>query len=69
MPGWALDVIFSRNDLTLRFIPFLMECAGVVLYRSSPGQKAQVVSMIRENAHGKRTLSIGDGANDVAMII
>ena len=69
VPGWALDIIFSRPDLLKNFLPYLIECEGVVLYRSSPGQKAQVVSLIREHAHGKRTLSIGDGANDVAMII
>lgn len=36
--------------------------------RVSPAQKAQVVSMVKDNVKGSVTLGIGDGANDVAMI-
>lgn len=35
----------------------------------SPAQKAEIVSLIRERYPGKTTLSIGDGANDVPMIM
>ena len=38
------------------------------MYRSSPNQKAQVVKLIRQNLRYKKTLAIGDGANDINMI-
>jgi len=44
--------------------------ADVVLAcRVSPKQKADIVQMIREKYPTKTTLSIGDGANDVSMIL
>lgn len=46
-----------------------MHVESLILYRSSPSQKADMVDLIKENAKGKKTLAIGDGANDVAMII
>ena len=43
---------------------------SIIVYRSSPSQKAEIVKFIRTNpAFGKPiTASIGDGANDVNMI-
>jgi len=35
----------------------------------SPAQKAEIVGMVREKFPTKTTLSIGDGANDVSMIL
>ena len=35
----------------------------------SPQQKADIVNMIRNSKPTVRTLSIGDGANDVNMIL
>ena len=46
----------------------LIKCEGVVLYRSSPAQKAQVVELMRKFDPSKKTLAVGDGINDVAMI-
>jgi len=44
--------------------------ADVVLAcRVSPKQKADVVNLIRVRHPEKTTLAIGDGANDVAMIL
>ena len=34
----------------------------------SPDQKREMVNLIKEGVPGVRTLSVGDGANDVAMI-
>jgi P-type E1-E2 ATPase len=39
-----------------------------LLIRVSPDQKREMVNMIKTGVPGVRTLSIGDGANDVAMI-
>jgi phospholipid-transporting ATPase len=42
---------------------------GPTLFRRvSPDQKREMVNMIKMGVPGVRTLSIGDGANDVAMI-
>jgi len=48
----------------------LCENANVVIAcRVSPSQKADIVTMVRERHPEKSTLSIGDGANDVNMIM
>ena len=41
----------------------------VLACRVSPKQKADIVLMVREKFPDKITLSIGDGANDVSMIL
>jgi P-type E1-E2 ATPase len=41
----------------------------VLACRVSPKQKADIVTMVRQRCPKKRTLSIGDGANDVSMIL
>jgi magnesium-transporting ATPase (P-type) len=43
-------------------------CQAVVGCRVSPDQKREMVHLIKFGVPGVRTLSIGDGANDVAMI-
>lgn len=44
------------------------ECEAVLCCRVSPIQKQQVVKMVQECVPKAKTLSIGDGANDVPMI-
>jgi phospholipid-transporting ATPase len=41
----------------------------VLACRVSPKQKADIVDMVKKRHPTKRALSIGDGANDVAMIM
>jgi len=54
-----LEIFLNASDL-----------ADVVLAcRVSPKQKADIVNMIRKRFKNKVTLSIGDGANDVNMIL
>ncbi|CAG9332358.1 unnamed protein product [Blepharisma stoltei] len=54
------------------FVPDLLliveKCQVVLACRVSPQQKADIVKLIKDNKPGVRTLSIGDGANDVNMI-
>ena len=45
----------------------ILNADSTILCRVTPGQKADVVNMIKEK--GKRTLAIGDGANDCNMIL
>ena len=52
--------IFQRN--------ILLSADSVILYRSSPKQKAEVVDLVRKLQNDKLTLAIGDGFNDVNMI-
>eukprot|EP01062_Namystynia_karyoxenos_P061846 TRINITY_DN5451_c0_g2_i1.p1 TRINITY_DN5451_c0_g2~~TRINITY_DN5451_c0_g2_i1.p1 ORF type:complete len:1429 (+),score=548.54 TRINITY_DN5451_c0_g2_i1:155-4441(+) len=49
------------------FLQLTQSCKAVICCRVTPGQKAEVVKLVKEGL-GKVTLSIGDGANDVAMI-
>merc|ERR1711988_655293 len=53
------------KSLILQFSEF---CRVVVGCRVSPDQKREMVNLIKTGVPGVRTLSIGDGANDVAMI-
>ncbi|KAK4231056.1 putative type IV phospholipid-transporting ATPase [Podospora fimiseda] len=59
---WALS-----DSLKQKFLLLCKQCKSVLCCRVSPAQKAAVVAMVK---HGLdvMTLSIGDGANDVAMI-
>ena len=44
-------------------------CDAVICSRVSPAQKAEVVRLIKKDDPKNITLSIGDGANDVSMIL
>ncbi|KAI9057700.1 phospholipid-translocating P-type ATPase [Trametes sanguinea] len=54
-------------DLKDLFLTLSTQCETVVCCRVSPAQKAMVVNLVKEGRNAM-TLSIGDGANDVAMI-
>ena len=60
----ALDNSFMHPELGI----LLREASSVIVYRSSPAQKAEVVTFMKRFTGGKVTLAIGDGANDVNMI-
>ncbi|RQM23233.1 hypothetical protein B5M09_003153 [Aphanomyces astaci] len=67
--GDALEMVMAdTDDACAMFLKVAMECASVVCCRVSPSQKAEVVGLVRANNVKARTLAIGDGANDVAMI-
>lgn len=59
---WAL-----HDRLKQKFLLLCKQCRSVLCCRVSPAQKAAVVAMVK-NGLDVMTLSIGDGANDVAMI-
>ncbi|KAI0954200.1 hypothetical protein AcV7_007497 [Taiwanofungus camphoratus] len=54
-------------ELQSLFLNLTTQCETVVCCRVSPAQKALVVKLVKEGRNAM-TLSIGDGANDVAMI-
>jgi phospholipid-translocating ATPase len=55
------------DSIKTKFLLLCKQCRSVLCCRVSPSQKAAVVNMVK-NGLDCLTLSIGDGANDVAMI-
>uniref|UniRef100_A0A8D0AMA4 Phospholipid-transporting ATPase n=1 Tax=Sander lucioperca TaxID=283035 RepID=A0A8D0AMA4_SANLU len=51
------------------FLQICQNCASVLCCRMAPLQKAQIVKMVKNSKGSPITLSIGDGANDVSMIL
>lgn len=58
----------THGESIKKFIKLTDVCQVVLACRVSPQQKAQLVQLIRDYKPEIRTLSIGDGANDVNMI-
>jgi P-type E1-E2 ATPase len=50
------------------FLKISKTCETVICCRVSPGQKADVVRLIKNDDPEVITLCIGDGANDVSMM-
>lgn len=67
----VIDGDTLRHALTPELKPLFLnlgtQCETVVCCRVSPAQKALTVKLVKEGRNAM-TLSIGDGANDVAMI-
>jgi magnesium-transporting ATPase (P-type) len=57
-----------NNDLRLLAIKVLTEAETVILYRSTPAEKAELVKLVRHTLPHAKVLAVGDGANDVNMI-
>jgi phospholipid-translocating ATPase len=64
--GDSLKLVLDER-LRQKFLLLCKQCKSVLCCRVSPAQKAAVVAMVK-NGLDVMTLSIGDGANDVAMI-
>ena len=58
----------AEEGLKSKMLEFSKLCKAVVGCRVSPDQKREMVNLIKVGVPGVRTLSVGDGANDVAMI-
>jgi len=66
--GPSLLKVFENDLCKGALLEFGKLCKAVVGCRVSPDQKNLIVRLIKDGAEGVRTLAIGDGANDVAMI-
>ena len=64
--GDALKLVLEER-IRQKFLLLCKQCKSVLCCRVSPSQKAAVVEMVKQGLD-VMTLSIGDGANDVAMI-
>ncbi|XP_018598718.1 phospholipid-transporting ATPase IG-like isoform X1 [Scleropages formosus] len=51
------------------FLKICQSCTSVLCCRMAPLQKAQIVRMVKSSKGSPITLSVGDGANDVSMIL
>jgi len=67
--GHTLLLIGANKEIKDIFLTITDNVDVVLACRVSPKQKADIVMFIRERFPSKVTLSIGDGANDVAMIL
>lgn len=66
--GGLLHAVLESPDISHTFLRLATLCKAVICCRVSPLQKAQVVSLVKDNIGSSITLAIGDGANDVSMI-
>ena len=64
--GDSLKLVLA-DELRQKFLLLCKQCKSVLCCRVSPSQKAAVVQMVKEGLD-VMTLSVGDGANDVAML-
>lgn len=66
--GVVLQAEFDqRPEWGTTFMSLAEQCQSVLCCRVTPGQKANVVSLVRKHTDAV-TMSVGDGANDVNMI-
>lgn len=66
--GPTLSFAFSDKMVADAFFKFGLIASSVICCRVSPKQKADVVGLAKANGPWI-TLAIGDGANDVSMIL
>nr|XP_060490180.1 phospholipid-transporting ATPase IH [Panthera onca] len=73
--GAALSLIMkpredgSCGNYRELFLEICRNCSAVLCCRMAPLQKAQIVKLIKLSKEHPITLAIGDGANDVSMIL
>jgi phospholipid-translocating ATPase len=66
--GQTLDIFLGNKALEEKFFSIATLAPSVCVCRCSPTQKAIIVKKINQYT-GKRTASVGDGGNDVGMIL
>ena len=64
-----LSIIMSEKEKTEKFLKIALCASTVICCRVSPLQKSQVVKMVKKYNKDVITLAIGDGGNDVSMIM
>ena len=66
--GGSLSTIFESEELCEKMNKLFNLCQCVVIYRSSPNEKARVIQFVIDHDPEAFCCSIGDGANDINMI-
>lgn len=67
--GLTLDTILAHDSICDLFFNITVKAPCVCICRCSPTQKAEVAKMLKHYTGGKRIAAIGDGGNDVGMIL
>ncbi|XP_019718866.1 phospholipid-transporting ATPase IG isoform X3 [Hippocampus comes] len=72
--GATLSMVLNSTDSNSShyrtlFLQICQNCTAVLCCRMAPLQKAQIVKLVKNSKGSPITLSIGDGANDVSMIL
>lgn len=67
LDGTAVPTIFGDAELEKLVLEVFSSAASVVVYRCSPGGKAQIVEFVMRDKR-VHSLAIGDGGNDINMI-
>ena len=67
--GKTLDVILESEELIFQFFDVAMLAPCLCVCRCSPTQKADLVRLLKKFSGGKRIAAVGDGGNDVGMIL
>ncbi|XP_054458988.1 phospholipid-transporting ATPase IK [Anoplopoma fimbria] len=67
LTGPELAEFDQRPEWGATFMSLAEQCQSVLCCRVTPGQKADIVTLVRKHTRSV-TMSIGDGANDVNMI-
>lgn len=67
--GQTLGEIDLNDTQAQSFFDLVILADSVICCRASPSQKASLVRRIRTKVANSTTLAIGDGANDIAMIL
>jgi phospholipid-translocating ATPase len=67
LDGSAVPIIMGDEELERLVREVFEKAASVVIYRCSPGGKAQIVELMKRDK-SVYSLSIGDGGNDINMI-
>ena len=67
--GDSLTKMESNYEILGQFLDICESVDAVLACRVSPLQKGEIVSLVKARKPNKITLAIGDGANDVAMIM
>ena len=65
----ALFTITNNEEIANIFLDVAKDAVAVICCRVSPLQKSQVVKLMKNYDKKKITLAIGDGGNDVSMIM
>jgi phospholipid-translocating ATPase len=67
--GGTLACVDADENLSTVFYELVVRVDSVICCRASPSQKAHLVKKIRHGVPQSMTLAIGDGANDISMIL
>ncbi|KAK2907735.1 phospholipid-transporting ATPase IC [Channa argus] len=67
LTGHELAEFDQKPEWGTTFMSLAEQCQSVLCCRVTPGQKADIVTLVRKHTNSI-TMSIGDGANDVNMI-